>query len=151
MYQLNFIWANLHRELIFFIFNVTSHIYTHVGSWMTAFASHPKLQPSHLRALFLICRAYLLFKHNHHFCKVYDMFTTLNIFVQMHSFTSSHTYMHYINALHRSNPTKTCPWSGIGTITLKSFKKLYLTKTCLRPGIAQNLQKLHPSHIIWND
>ena len=117
------------------MFNVISHIYTHVGSWMAAFASHLKLQPSHSRVLFLICRAYLLFKHNHHFYRVYDMFTFFNIFMQMHLLASSHTYMHYINALHRGNPTKTNPWLGIWAITLKSFKKLYPTKTCLQLGI----------------
>ena len=42
----------------------------------------------------------------------------------MHSLASSYTYMHYINALHRGDPTKTCPQSGIGAVTLKSFKKL---------------------------
>ena len=117
------------------MFNVTSHIYNHAGSRMAAIASHPKLQPSHSRALFLICIAYLLFKHNLHFCRVYDMFTPFNIFMQMHLLALSHTYMHYINALHRGNPTKTCPWSGIGAVTLKSFKKLYPTKTCLQSGI----------------
>jgi hypothetical protein len=69
------------------------------------------------------------------FAGVYDMFTPFNIFMQMHFLASSHTYMHYINALHRGNLTKTCPWSGIGAITLKSFKKLYPVKTCLQQSI----------------
>ena len=107
-----------------FMFNVTSHIYTHAGSWMAAFASHPKLQLSHSRALFLICRAYLLFKHNLHFCRVYDMFTPFNTLMQMHLLASSYTFMHYINVLHCGNQTNTYPWSGIGAITLKSFKSL---------------------------
>jgi hypothetical protein len=42
----------------------------------------------------------------------------------MHSLASSHSNMHYINALHCSNPTKTCPQLGIGAVTVKSFKKL---------------------------
>ena len=41
----------------------------------------------------------------------------------MHSLASSPTNMHYINALHCGNPTKTCPQSGIGP-SLSSFKKL---------------------------
>jgi hypothetical protein len=128
----NFIRDNLCRELIISMPNVTSDIYTYADSWMAAFTRHPKLHPSYSRALLLICRASLLFNHNHHFCRVHDMFTPFNIFMQTHSLVRSHTYMHYVNALHHGNPTKTYRWSGIRAIALKASK-------CFRDS--QNLQK----------
>jgi hypothetical protein len=131
----NFIRDNLYRELIISMLNVTSHIYTYADSWMAAFASYPKLYPSHSRALVLICSASLLFNHNHHFCRVHDMFTPFNIFVQIHSLVRSHTYIHYVNALHHGNTTKTYRWSGIGAVALKASKSF---------RDSQKLQKASP-------
>jgi hypothetical protein len=73
---------------------------------MAAFASHPKLQASHWRALFLVCKAYLFSDISIIFWRVYDMFIPLNIFMQIHLLASSHSYMHYINTLHHGKPDK---------------------------------------------
>ena len=86
MHQPNVILSNLCRELITYIFN-TSYIHTRAGPQMTAFASYLTITLSYNAELIFYSNFTIIFAG----CII--TLHLLNIFAQMLSFSSSHTYI----------------------------------------------------------